>query len=125
VFYLRLSLSTYSRARSTTGSRAGAASSLIKRTCALMTAKAQYDQAWLDYQYEIGLGHHRSKKNQTDAGHPEVTSPAARFPRSDGQDNTGPDDCVAKRCRWRVYAGAEIPVSPIPVAHRQLRSWLG
>ena len=33
------------------------------------TAKAQYDQAWLDYQYEIGLRHHRSKKNKTDAGH--------------------------------------------------------
>jgi pimeloyl-ACP methyl ester carboxylesterase len=33
------------------------------------TARAQYDQAWLDYQYEIGLRHHRSKKNQTDGGH--------------------------------------------------------
>jgi pimeloyl-ACP methyl ester carboxylesterase len=33
------------------------------------TAKAQYDQAWLDYQYEIGLRHHRTKKNKTDAGH--------------------------------------------------------
>src|SRR5215468_10271966 len=31
------------------------------------TAKAQYDQAWLDYQYEIGLRHHRTKKNQTDS----------------------------------------------------------
>ncbi|WP_038037745.1 protoglobin domain-containing protein [Thermorudis peleae] len=27
---------------------------------------ANYNQAWLDYQYEIGLRHHRSKKNQTD-----------------------------------------------------------
>jgi len=27
---------------------------------------ANYDQDWLDYQYEIGLRHHRSKKNQTD-----------------------------------------------------------
>jgi Protoglobin len=25
-------------------------------------ARAQYDQAWLDYQYEIGLRHHRTKK---------------------------------------------------------------
>jgi hypothetical protein len=25
-----------------------------------------YDQAWLDYQHEIGLRHHRAKKNQTD-----------------------------------------------------------
>jgi hypothetical protein len=32
----------------------------------LDTAAAEYDQAWLDYQYEIGLRHHRSKKNQTD-----------------------------------------------------------
>ena len=32
----------------------------------LDTARAEYDQAWLDYQYEIGLRHHRAKKNQTD-----------------------------------------------------------
>lgn len=32
----------------------------------LDTARAQYDQAWLDYQHEIGLRHHRSKKNTTD-----------------------------------------------------------
>lgn len=32
----------------------------------LDTASAQYDQAWLDYQYEIGLRHHRTKKNSTD-----------------------------------------------------------
>jgi pimeloyl-ACP methyl ester carboxylesterase len=35
----------------------------------LDTAKAQYDQAWLDYQYEIGLRRHRSKKNKTDGAH--------------------------------------------------------
>lgn len=35
----------------------------------LDTARAKYDQAWLDYQYEIGLRHHRSKKNATDNGH--------------------------------------------------------
>jgi Protoglobin len=33
----------------------------------LDTADASYDQAWLDYQHEIGLRHHRVKKNQTDA----------------------------------------------------------
>jgi len=32
----------------------------------LDTARAQYDQAWLDYQYEIGLRHYRTKKNRTD-----------------------------------------------------------
>jgi hypothetical protein len=32
----------------------------------LDTASADYDRAWLDYQYEIGLRHHRTKKNQTD-----------------------------------------------------------
>lgn len=32
----------------------------------LDTAAADYDQAWLDYQHEIGLRHHRSKKNRTD-----------------------------------------------------------
>lgn len=33
----------------------------------LDTARAQYDQRWLDYQHEIGLRHHRTKKNATDA----------------------------------------------------------
>lgn len=32
----------------------------------LDTADANYDQAWLDYQYEIGLRHTAPKKNQTD-----------------------------------------------------------
>ncbi|HZS34355.1 MAG TPA: protoglobin domain-containing protein [Methylomirabilota bacterium] len=33
----------------------------------LDTARAQYDEAWLAYQHEIGLRHHRTKKNRTDA----------------------------------------------------------
>ncbi len=32
----------------------------------LDTCQRPYDQAWLDYQHEIGLRHHSSKKNQTD-----------------------------------------------------------
>lgn len=32
----------------------------------LDTADANHDQAWLDYQYEIALRHHRAKKNTTD-----------------------------------------------------------
>ena len=32
----------------------------------LDTARADYNQAWLDYQHEIGLRHHRAKKNRTD-----------------------------------------------------------
>jgi hypothetical protein len=32
----------------------------------LDTSRAEYDQAWLDYQHEIGLRHHRLKKNLTD-----------------------------------------------------------
>jgi hypothetical protein len=32
----------------------------------LDTARAEYDQRWLDSQHEIGLRHHRSKKNRTD-----------------------------------------------------------
>jgi len=32
----------------------------------LDTARAEYDQKWLDYQYEIGLRHHRTKKNKVD-----------------------------------------------------------
>ena len=30
------------------------------------TTDANYDQAWLDYQHEIGLRHHKSKKNVAD-----------------------------------------------------------
>lgn len=32
----------------------------------LDTCNRPYDQAWLDYQHEIALRHHRTKKNQTD-----------------------------------------------------------
>jgi hypothetical protein len=32
----------------------------------LDTARAEYDQKWLDYQHEIGLRHHGTKKNRTD-----------------------------------------------------------
>ena len=32
----------------------------------LDTARAEYDQKWLDYQHEIGLRHERAKKNRTD-----------------------------------------------------------
>jgi hypothetical protein len=32
----------------------------------LDTTAAEYGQAWLDYQNEIGLRHHRAKKNATD-----------------------------------------------------------
>ncbi|MBV8302436.1 MAG: protogloblin ApPgb [Candidatus Dormibacteraeota bacterium] len=35
----------------------------------LDTARAEYDQDWLNYQYEIGLRHHRAKKNKTDGAH--------------------------------------------------------
>jgi hypothetical protein len=32
----------------------------------LDTCNRPYDQAWLNYQHEIGLRHHRTKKNKTD-----------------------------------------------------------
>ncbi len=32
----------------------------------LDTCTRPYDQTWLNYQHEIGLRHHRTKKNQTD-----------------------------------------------------------
>lgn len=32
----------------------------------LDTARAEYDERWLAYQHEIGLRHHRTKKNRTD-----------------------------------------------------------
>lgn len=33
----------------------------------LQTAQANYDQTWLNYQYEIGLRHYKTKKNKTDS----------------------------------------------------------
>jgi hypothetical protein len=36
---------------------------------ALDPVRAEYDQQWLDYQYEIGLRHHRAKENVTDHAH--------------------------------------------------------
>ena len=41
----------------------------------LDTAGANYDQPWLDYQHEIGLRHHRIKKNATDAAHAAAIVP--------------------------------------------------
>jgi hypothetical protein len=35
----------------------------------LDTARTKYDQAWFDYQHELGLRHHRRKKDKTDQGH--------------------------------------------------------
>lgn len=32
----------------------------------LDTCRRPYDQTWLDYQHEIGLRHHRTRKNRTD-----------------------------------------------------------
>jgi hypothetical protein len=52
-----------------TGEPDGAYLEAVRKRFALWildTADADYDQEWLDWQYEIGLRHHRSKKNQTD-----------------------------------------------------------
>ena len=38
----------------------------------LDTARAEFSQTWLDYQYEIGLRHHRTKKNRTDGAHSDA-----------------------------------------------------
>jgi hypothetical protein len=42
----------------------------VKDTCA-----ANYDQKWLDYQFEIGRRHHRSGKNKTDGVNAEENVP--------------------------------------------------
>ena len=50
----------------------GAYLAAVRRRFALWildTAEAKYDQAWLDWQYEIGLRHNRVKKNKTDGAH--------------------------------------------------------
>ena len=43
----------------------------------LDTARAEFDQAWLDYQHEIGLRHTRTGKNRTVASRPPSTFPCA------------------------------------------------
>ena len=53
----------------TTGKPDGAYLAAVRKRFAqwiLDTASATYDQAWLDYQYEIGLRHNVAKKNRTD-----------------------------------------------------------
>ncbi len=52
-----------------TGKPDGAYLGAVRKRFALWildTAEGRYDQAWLDYQHEIGLRHNRLKKNQTD-----------------------------------------------------------
>lgn len=55
-----------------TGQPDGAYLAAVRKRFALWildTADATYDQAWLDWQYEIGLRHNRVKKNRTDGAH--------------------------------------------------------
>lgn len=52
-----------------TGKPDGAYLEAVRKRFALWildTADANYDQRWLDWQYEIGLRHNRLKKNKTD-----------------------------------------------------------
>jgi hypothetical protein len=42
----------------------------------LDTARAEFDQAWLDYQAEIGRRHHRTGKNRTDGAQAAAHIPA-------------------------------------------------
>jgi hypothetical protein len=60
-------LASYGRDRETGEPDKEYAAAVRKRYAqwVLDTARAEYDQAWLDYQYEIGLRHHRLKKNVT------------------------------------------------------------
>ncbi len=55
-----------------TGQPDGAYLAAVRKRFAMWildTADATYDQAWLDWQYEIGLRHNRRKKNKTDGAH--------------------------------------------------------
>lgn len=52
-----------------TGQPDGAYLEAVRKRFALWildTADANFDQRWLDWQHEIGLRHHRTKKNRTD-----------------------------------------------------------
>jgi len=45
----------------------------------LDTCRRPHDRDWLNYQYEIGLRHHRSKKNQTDKAAAATNNVPMRF----------------------------------------------
>lgn len=52
-----------------TGKPDGAYLAAVRKRFALWildTADARFDQQWLNWQYELGLRHHRAKKNKTD-----------------------------------------------------------
>ena len=64
-----------------TGQPDGAYLDAVRKRFALWivdTANAQYDQPWLDWQYEIGLRHNKRKKNLTD-GAPSVAQVNFRY----------------------------------------------
>jgi hypothetical protein len=46
----------------------------------LDTASADYGHAWLDWQHEIGLRHHRTAKNRTDGAHASDVVPWRYIP---------------------------------------------
>lgn len=46
----------------------------------LDTAAANYDQAWLDWQFEIARRHHRTSKNKTDQAHGSANVPFRYIP---------------------------------------------
>lgn len=46
----------------------------------LDTAAAEYDQKWLDYQFEIGRRHHRTGKNRTDNAQASANIPYRYLP---------------------------------------------
>jgi hypothetical protein len=76
----------------------------------LDTARADYDQKWLHYQYEIGLRHHRAKKNETDGAASTdivpfrnlfalifpVTFTPAPLPRQEGALERGRRQCTRR-----------------------------
>ncbi len=71
----------------------------------LDTARAEFDQAWLDYQHEIGLRHTRTGKNRTDgvqaADHiPCATSSPCWFPSRPRSSHFWPT-AGPRRKRWR------------------------
>jgi hypothetical protein len=76
----------------------------------LDTARAEYDQAWLDYQHEIGLRHTRRGKNRTDGAEAAAHIPlryvlALLVPITTTlkpflADGAGPDEVEAMHQAW-------------------------
>jgi hypothetical protein len=70
----------------------------------MSTCTRDFDQIWLDYQHEVGLRHHRAKKNRADGAHGVVRhSPTAGSSPSSTHSPRPSGPC------WKAEASSDEP----------------